>query len=167
VVSAPSARKLAMRSFNSAINFALSAARWRARSSLGDCLMPMRLSNPEVGFEFLRAHSLRTRDSNRNGRRVVSLRRGCHHLRLPVFASPVGVGVGCKFADNEALSAVASAASPLTRSVQVNWNPFRFPFATSVIPSGVNVSVYGAPAISTSRFNGPSSLVVIVLVGGK
>jgi hypothetical protein len=27
--------------------------------------------------------------------------------------------------------------------------------------------VYGAPAISTSRFNGASSLVVIVLVGGK
>jgi hypothetical protein len=43
----------------------------------------------------------------------------------------------------EALSAMASAASPVTRSRHVSSRPLRFPFGTSFRPSAVIVSTYG------------------------
>ena len=61
---------------------------------------------------------------------------------------------------SDALRAVASAASPLTRSTQPRRNPLRRPFRANTSPVGDKVSVYSCPPISSSRLSGPSSFVV-------
>src|SRR5438034_3162441 len=60
-----------------------------------------------------------------------------------------------------ALSAVASAASPLTTEIHESSTPLRLPLGTSLKPSGVTVRVYFSPFKSSSRLNSFCSLVVM------
>src|SRR6185437_2681361 len=78
---------------------------------------------------------------------------------LPSWEQPLYplVHPGC-FSD--ALSAAASAASPLTRSRQANSRPLRCPFGTSRKRSGSIVSTYSLLSIDNSRLSGLSSFVI-------
>ena len=60
----------------------------------------------------------------------------------------------------DAFSAVASAASPLTRSFHFSSWPLRAPFGVSFSPSGESASVNGLPSMLISRRRMPSSLVM-------
>src|SRR5882757_1173144 len=62
----------------------------------------------------------------------------------------------------EAFSAVASAASPVTRSAHLMSSPLRFPLSAKVNPTDDIVSVYGCRPMDSSRLRLPSSFVVIL-----
>ena len=61
----------------------------------------------------------------------------------------------------DALSATASAWSPLSISFHSSSRPFRLPLGTSFTPLGLIVTVYGIPSTSISRRSSWSSLVVM------
>jgi hypothetical protein len=61
----------------------------------------------------------------------------------------------------EAVSAVASAASPETNDTQSISKPLRRPFSVRRKPVGVTVSTYGLPSIDSARLSGASSFVTI------
>lgn len=61
----------------------------------------------------------------------------------------------------DAFNAVASAASPLTRSFQSSSRPLRWPLRVSFSPSGVIVTTQGSRSSISSRRSGFSSRVVM------
>jgi hypothetical protein len=63
----------------------------------------------------------------------------------------------------EALSALASAASPEVRPSQEISRPLRRPLPTSLKPCGVSVTTNGSPRMLISRFSGFSSFVAMAL----
>src|SRR5262249_24310511 len=89
--------------------------------------------------------------------------RAARRLRAFLPEGPQSAHLRLSF--NEAFSAVASAACPLTRSAHAISCPIRRPFSVSLSPCAFRVSVYSLPETVSARLRSPSNRVMVASWG--